>query len=123
MIKNLLDACGAGIAFFVCGYAFAFGTNEAGALSSSTLAGSDNFLLIGYNVDPALFFFQYAFSATTATIVAGTLAERCQMISYFVYSFTLIAVVYPVIAHSVCKSTFFHGLLEFRHLAILSNML
>ena len=51
-----------------------------------------------------MFFFQYAFSATTVTIVAGTLAERCKMIAYLCYSFVLIAFVYPIVAHFICTS-------------------
>ena len=69
MLKNLLDACGAGLAFFAFGYAFAYGHNEK---KSSTFIGNENFFLTG-DVDPAIFFFQYAFSATCVTIIAGTL--------------------------------------------------
>jgi len=36
-----------------------------------------------------------------ATIVAGTMAERCQMSSYLLYSMTLTGFVYPVIVHSI----------------------
>ena len=45
--------------------------------------------------------FQYAFSAASATIVAGTLAERCQMAAYLCYSLLLAGFVYPVVAHSI----------------------
>ena len=37
----------------------------------------------------AFWMFQYAFSAASATIVAGTLAERCQMAAYLCYSVML----------------------------------
>lgn len=51
--------------------------------------------------DLAFWLFQYAFSAASATIVAGTLAERCQMAAYLCYSVMLTGWVYPVVAHSV----------------------
>jgi ammonium transporter, Amt family len=37
----------------------------------------------------------------TATIIAGTLAERCQMIAYLCYSLLLSGWVYPIIVHSI----------------------
>ena len=58
---------------------------------------------MGDDTDPAFFFFQYAFSATAVTIVAGTLAERCKMASYFSYSFFLTGFVYPVVVHNICE--------------------
>lgn len=99
MLKNLLDACGASLAFFTIGYAFAFGGSDY-AKDEKTFVGSQNFFLIDVD-DYAFFLFQYAFSAASATIVAGTLAERCQMAAYLCYSFMLTGWVYPVIAHSI----------------------
>lgn len=98
MLKNLLDACGAALGFFSFGYAFSFGgTAEAGDL---TFIGNSNFFLRG-DVDYTFWIFQYAFAATSVTIVAGTLAERCQMTAYVCYSVMLSGFVYPVIVHSV----------------------
>jgi len=50
------------------------------------------------------FFFQFAFAASCATIVAGTIAERCQMFAYFSYAFALTAFVYPIVVHAVWNS-------------------
>jgi ammonium transporter, Amt family len=86
MLKNLLDACGAAVAFFCVGYAFAFGgeTNPNSDKGTTTFIGTENFFGQG-ELDLPFFFFQYTFSAASVTIVAGTLAERCQMAAYLCY--------------------------------------
>lgn len=99
MIKNLLDACGAALAFFTVGYAFAFGDRDYDS-PDKTFIGTSNFFLIDVD-DLAYWLFQYAFSAAAATIVAGTLAERCQMSAYMAYSILLGGFVYPVIVHAI----------------------
>ena len=40
-------------------------------------------------------------SAALATIIAGTLAERCQMIAYLCYSLMISGWVYPIIVHAI----------------------
>jgi len=101
MLKNLLDACGAALAFFCVGYAFAFGGHgDPLANTKTTFIGTSNFFLMDVK-DHSFWLFQYAFSAASATIVAGTLAERCQMSAYLCYSVLLGGFVYPVIAHSI----------------------
>lgn len=94
-----LDACGAALAFFSVGYAFAFGGQDFES-HEKTFVGKTNFFLMDVD-DLAFWLFEYAFSAASATIVAGTLAERCQMVAYLCYSVLLGGFVYPVIAHSV----------------------
>jgi ammonium transporter, Amt family len=106
MLKNLLDVCGSAIAFYATGYAFAYGQKENSSSittdDETSFIGSANFFLAGNNVDPAFFFFQFAFSATSTTIVAGTLAERCRMGAYLCFSLILSGFVYPVLAHNIC---------------------
>lgn len=99
MLKNLLDACGASVAFFTIGYAFAYGGSDPNS-TKKTFIGTENFFLLDEE-NYAFFLFQYAFSAASATIVAGTLAERCQMAAYLCYSVMLTGWVYPVIVHSI----------------------
>lgn len=108
MLKNLLDACGAAVAFFSVGYAFAFGgeTNPNADKTTTTFIGTENFFGTG-ELDYSFYFFQYTFSAASVTIVAGTLAERCQMAAYLCYSIVLSGFVYPVVAHAAWSSTGF----------------
>ena len=105
MLQNILDACGGAIGFFFCGYSFAYG-------SGSVFIGSsrDLFALRGLVDGPDYidFFFQFAFAASAATIVAGTIAERCKMVAYFCYALMLTAFVYPVVVHVIWSD---HGFL------------
>eukprot|EP00977_Amphora_coffeiformis_P021110 scaffold8828_cov204-Amphora_coffeaeformis.AAC.31 len=111
MLKNLLDACGSGVAFYTIGWAIAFGGMDATS-SDKTFLGNNDFCLVttanrnddnndNMDIDLAFWLFQYAFSAATATIVAGTLADRCRMIGYLSFTLMLVGWVYPVIVHAV----------------------
>merc|ERR1719223_1793449 len=106
MLKNLLDACGGALGFWSIGYAFAYG-NQASDFKS--FIGNTNFFLMDETTGKGyiFFFFQFAFAATAATIVAGTVAERCKMSAYLCYSVMLTGFVYPVIVHSIWASSGF----------------
>lgn len=99
LLKNLLDACGASVAWFTVGYAFAFGGTQA-LSPTKTFIGNSNFFVMNVK-DMAFWLFQYAFSAASTTIIAGTLAERCQMAAYLGYSMMLAGWVYPLVVHSI----------------------
>jgi Amt family ammonium transporter len=103
MLKNLLDACGGALGFWSVGFAFAYGGDD---LPGKTFIGNSYFFLINFD-DYAGWFFQFAFAATAATIVAGTVAERCKMQAYLCYSVFLTGFVYPVIVHSIWSSNGF----------------
>lgn len=120
------------------GYAFAFGGAEEGS-EATTFVGNANFFLID-TVDYAFFAYNSAFAAATVsfwrsvhwltmiaeeslsltlyiflnqvTIVAGTLAERCQMTAYFCYSVLLAGWVWPIIVRAIWS---FEGFLSAFH--------
>jgi len=96
LFKNLLDACGGAIGFWTLGYAFSYSEGP-------WYIGLKNFALMDMSdgKDYAFFFFQFAFAATAATIVAGTVAERCKMVAYICYSLMLTGFVYPVVVRSI----------------------
>mmetsp|Transcript_4361 Transcript_4361/g.5676 ORF Transcript_4361/g.5676 Transcript_4361/m.5676 type:complete len:483 (-) Transcript_4361:653-2101(-) len=98
MLQNILDVSAGAIGFFLCGYGFAL--SDGGSFVGSD---PDYFALSGLTTgsEYIAFFFQFAFAASAATIVAGTIAERCKMVAYFCYAFFLTSFVYPVVVHAI----------------------
>ncbi len=47
----------------------------------------------------AKFFFQLVFAGTAATIVSGAVAERVKFHSFMLFSFILVAIIYPISGH------------------------
>ncbi len=94
LMKNILDSAIAALGYWACGWAFAFGSRANPVVSYS------NFFLIGSeDSQSALWFFQYVFAATAATIVSGAMAERTNFVAYVVYSIVITTTVYPVASH------------------------
>ena len=98
MMKNLMDFCAGVIAFFCVGYAIAFGAGNDFFGSEGWFLG-DGAFAYGTLTMPVTFIFQVAFAATAATIVSGAMAERTKFKSYFLYSFIISALIYPVVVH------------------------
>lgn len=105
MLKNMMDACVAAIAYFILGYSFAYGAGGNSFIGGTSLM----FLrtdMIGTS-DYIYWFFNYVFAGTTATIVSGAVAERCQFRAYLIYSFALAGFIYPVASHWIWDSSGF----------------
>ncbi len=112
--KNFIVFAISCLAFYLFGWGLMFG-NGSGWLGSEGLlmiGGADNspatgdaytgaYKAIAWTGIPlyAKFFFQLVFAGTAATIVSGSVAERIQYISFIVFSFLLVAFVYPVTGH------------------------
>lgn len=99
LLKNILDACVVAIAFYSFGYSLAFGPE------SNSFIGWGNFALSSHKGEEFgmqhSWFFQWAFAATTATIVSGAVAERTSFYAYLTYAFLLTSIAYPIVVHWV----------------------
>ena len=65
--------------FWAVGYAFAYGGDSDG--DSKTFIGHSGFFLANGEVEFHNWFFQFAFACALSSIVAGTIAERTQMVN------------------------------------------
>jgi Amt family ammonium transporter len=102
LLKNVLDASLGAVFFAAVGYGLAYGdTSGHGFLHR--IVGKDHFFLQkedfedGSGYGYASWLFQWAFAATTATIVSGAVAERCTVIAHMAYASCLMCVIYPVV--------------------------
>ena len=111
--KNVIVFCVTSLAFWAIGFGFMFGEgNLLIGLKGLFLIGSDNspatgeayqgiFSSLNWTGVPLLakFFFQLVFAGTAATIVSGAVAERIKYFSFFVFSFLMGALIYPIQGH------------------------
>ena len=112
--KNFIVFAIASVAFWVIGWGLMFGDGNGfiGTNGLFFIGGEDNSPLFGdaykgvysaisWATVPLLakFFFQLVFAGTAATIVSGAVAERIKYISFIVFSFLLVAIIYPIVGH------------------------
>ncbi|MHB1342678.1 MAG: ammonium transporter [Coriobacteriia bacterium] len=112
--KNFVVFAISTIAFLLVGWGLMYGDGNAfvGLKGLFFVGGADNspavgeayqgvYSALGWTGVPlmAKFFFQLVFAGTAATIVSGAVAERIKYISFIVFSFILVAFIYPVIGH------------------------
>jgi len=112
--KNFIVFAISSLAFYFFGWGLMFGNGSGfvGLEGMFTVGGADNspatgdayvgaYKALAWTGVPlwAKFFFQLVFAGTAATIVSGAVAERIKYLSFIVFSFLLVAFVYPVTGH------------------------
>jgi ammonium transporter, Amt family len=99
LIKNVFDASLGALAWYVIGYGIAFGEDSYATTGSTNgFIGRNGYVLAGDKFrsegksdaqlgnEWALWLFQWAFAATTATIVSGAVMERISFGAYILYA-------------------------------------
>ncbi|CBJ33604.1 Ammonium transporter [Ectocarpus siliculosus] len=108
LIKNVFDASLGGIMWYTTGYGIALGSDSYETSGNNGFIGTDGFLLTtgafrgsgdDVGINWAGWLFQWAFAATTATIVSGAVVERVTFGAYVVYAMCLLGFIYPVVVH------------------------
>jgi len=114
LAKNFIVFGVSSLAFLLFGWGLMFGNGNGfvGTEGVWFLGGADNspatgesysgaYSAIAWATVPlwAKFFFQLVFAGTAATIVSGAVAERIKFLSFVVFSFVMVALLYPVTGH------------------------
>ncbi len=107
LCKNFIVFGISSIAFWIAGFGMMFGKSAGGFVGTTgmlpTLLPGTSDLFPGLawaNVSESVkFFFQLVFAGTAATIVSGAVAERIKFGVFMLFSFLLVAFVYPVTGH------------------------
>ncbi|MBI2440570.1 MAG: ammonium transporter [Lentisphaerae bacterium] len=114
LAKNFIVFAISSLAFWVIGWGLMFGDGNGflGLKGLWFVTGSDNspasgdqyqgaYSSIAWATVPiwAKFFFQLVFAGTAATIVSGAVAERIKFHSFMIFSFILVALMYPLTGH------------------------
>ena len=114
LAKNYIVFSVSSVAFLLIGFGLMFGDGN-GLVGTSGLwfvSGADNspqtgdayqgvYSALNWTGTPlwAKFFFQLVFAGTAATIVSGAVAERIKFAAFFVFSFIMVGLIYPIAGH------------------------
>jgi Amt family ammonium transporter len=114
LAKNFIVFAASSIAFLVLGWGLMFGDGNPffGTEGLWFVGGADNspamgdaykgvYSSINWTGVPlwTKFFFQLVFAGTAATIVSGAVAERIKFGSFYIFSFLMVGIIYPVTGH------------------------
>jgi Amt family ammonium transporter len=114
LAKNFIVFGVSSLAFLILGWGLMFGDGTAffGTEGLFFAHGADNspatgdayqgvYSALNWTGVPmwAKFFFQLVFAGTAATIVSGAVAERIKFLSFVVFSFVMVGLIYPVTGH------------------------
>jgi Amt family ammonium transporter len=114
LAKNYIVFAVSSVAFLLTGFGLMFGDGNSliGTNGIWFVGGADNspftgdayqgvYSSINWTSTPlwAKFFFQLVFAGTAATIVSGAVAERIKFGSFFLFSFIMVGLIYPITGH------------------------
>jgi Amt family ammonium transporter len=114
MAKNFIVFAASSIAFLVLGWGLMFGDGNPlfGTQGLWFVSGADNspamgdaykgvYSSINWSGVPlwTKFFFQLVFAGTAATIVSGAVAERVKFGAFYIFSFLMVGIIYPITGH------------------------
>ncbi len=114
LAKNFIVFAISSLSFWLIGWGLMFGNGSPymGLEGPSSPPAADNSPAMGDAYQGAYkalnwtgvphwakFFFQLVFAGTAATIVSGAVAERIKFKSFIVFSFILVALMYPITGH------------------------
>lgn len=114
MAKNFVVFAVSSIAFLVLGWGLMFGDGNLffGTQGLWFVGGADNspamgdaykgvYSSINWTGVPlwTKFFFQLVFAGTAATIVSGAVAERIKFGAFYIFSFLMVGLIYPITGH------------------------
>ncbi len=105
LAKNFTVFAIASISFWIVGWGLMFGNgNPFVGLTNIFFANNgvdEGFDALSWTKVPfwAKFIFQLVFAGTAATIVSGAVAERIKFLSFLIFAFILVAIMYPLTGH------------------------